>query len=71
MQDTATANPFKLLKNDGKPTTETIKEDVKEYYGKTIQKTSDLQTGACLLGAKIPTFVREALQEVHDEVTSK
>ena len=51
---------------------ENIKDDVKEYYGKTLQTTNDLKTSACTLGKiRMPKFVREALSEVHDEVTSK
>ena len=55
------------------PTTHNIKERVKEYYGKTIQKTSDLETNVTCLSGKerMPKFVREALQQVHEDVTSK
>ncbi|MED6280609.1 Arsenite methyltransferase [Characodon lateralis] len=46
--------------------------DVKDYYGKRLQKTSDLKTGACVAPAHPPpTFVREALKKVHPEVTAK
>ena len=53
-------------------TKDNIKDEVKEYYGKTLQTTNDLKTSACSLGKiRMPKFVREALSEVHDEVTSK
>ena len=57
----------------GKPEDQDIKEKVKEYYGKTIQKTSDLGSNVSCIntGVKMPKHVRQALQEVHDEVTSK
>ena len=53
-------------------TKDNIKDEVKEYYGKTLQTTNDLKTSACTLDKiRMPKFVREALSEVHDEVTSK
>uniref|UniRef100_A0A3Q2UR17 Arsenite methyltransferase n=1 Tax=Fundulus heteroclitus TaxID=8078 RepID=A0A3Q2UR17_FUNHE len=46
--------------------------DVKDYYGKRLQKTSDLKTGACVAPAQpLPAFVREALKKVHPEVTAR
>ncbi|XP_008287152.1 arsenite methyltransferase [Stegastes partitus] len=50
----------------------TIHVDVKDYYGKRLQKTSDLQSNACMTPAKpIPAFIREALKKVHPEVSAK
>ncbi|KAG7492870.1 hypothetical protein MATL_G00018610 [Megalops atlanticus] len=47
-------------------------DDVKDYYGKRVKKTSDLKTNACIAPAKpIPAFIRNALAEVHPEVTSR
>uniref|UniRef100_H2Y8E5 Arsenite methyltransferase n=1 Tax=Ciona savignyi TaxID=51511 RepID=H2Y8E5_CIOSA len=49
-----------------------LTDDVKEYYGKTLQTTGDLQTSMCTTPAqKMAKHVREALKLVHDEVTSK
>lgn len=46
--------------------------DVKEYYGKVLQKTSDLKSNACVTPAQpVPAFIREALKKVHPEVSSK
>ncbi|XP_061578798.1 arsenite methyltransferase [Cololabis saira] len=46
--------------------------DVKDYYGKTLKKTSDLKTNACIAPAQpVPAFIRDALKKVHPEVTSK
>ena len=69
----ATLNPFTVVSKQINPTTHNIKERVKEYYGKTIQKSSDLETNVtCLSGEeRMSKLVREALQQVHDDVTSK
>ncbi|KAJ8284927.1 hypothetical protein COCON_G00037770 [Conger conger] len=50
----------------------TIHDDVKDYYGKRVKKTSDLKTNACVAPAKpIPAFIRKALADVHPDVTDK
>nr|XP_056706423.1 arsenite methyltransferase [Euleptes europaea] len=49
-----------------------IYKEVQDYYGKEVTKTTDLKTNACLMTARpLPTFVREALQCVHEEVSAK
>ncbi|MGH0117183.1 UNVERIFIED_CONTAM: hypothetical protein FKN15_046104 [Acipenser sinensis] len=49
-----------------------IHSDVKDYYGKRLQKSEDLQTNACTTSAKPkPAFIRKALKDVHPEVTSR
>ncbi|XP_044154163.1 LOW QUALITY PROTEIN: arsenite methyltransferase-like [Bufo gargarizans] len=49
-----------------------IHEDVKEYYGKLLQNSKDLKTNACVTPSKpVPKFIRDALTEVHDEVSSR
>ena len=48
------------------------REDVKEYYGKTIQKTEDLKTDSCCpKGKKLYPSAKEALKGVHDEIIAK
>uniref|UniRef100_A0A8C7SG82 Arsenite methyltransferase n=1 Tax=Oncorhynchus mykiss TaxID=8022 RepID=A0A8C7SG82_ONCMY len=43
-----------------------------DYYGKTLKKTSDLKSNACLAPSQpIPTFVLKALKKIHPEVTPK
>lgn len=43
-----------------------------DYYGKRLQRNSDLQTNACVTPAQpIPSFVRDALKKVHPEVSAK
>ncbi|XP_072240455.1 arsenite methyltransferase [Leuresthes tenuis] len=50
----------------------TIHVDVKDYYGKRVKKTSDLQTSACKAPAQpTPPYIREALKKVHPEVTAR
>uniref|UniRef100_A0A8C8BV65 Arsenite methyltransferase n=1 Tax=Oncorhynchus tshawytscha TaxID=74940 RepID=A0A8C8BV65_ONCTS len=49
-----------------------IHVDVMDYYGKTLKKTSDLKSNACLAPAQpIPAFVLKALKKIHPEVTPK
>ena len=44
---------------------------VREYYGKTLTSNSDLKTSACCVAEAPPLHIREVLNEIHDEVTSK
>ncbi len=46
-------------------------EDVKDYYGKRLQTSSDLQTNACCTDANMPRYLKTALTNVHDEVLAK
>lgn len=57
----------------GKPVTteEEAHASVQEYYGKTIQKTSDLKTSCCTLGAPLNRTIKECLTAVPDEILSK
>ncbi|KAJ8365806.1 hypothetical protein SKAU_G00146370 [Synaphobranchus kaupii] len=49
-----------------------IHDDVKDYYGKRVKKSSDLKSNACVAPAKpIPAFIRKALTDVHPDVTDK
>uniref|UniRef100_H2XS53 Arsenite methyltransferase n=1 Tax=Ciona intestinalis TaxID=7719 RepID=H2XS53_CIOIN len=49
-----------------------ITDEVKEYYGKTLQSTNDLQTSMCTTPPQaVAKHVREALKLVHNDVTSK
>ncbi|XP_036754300.2 arsenite methyltransferase isoform X2 [Manis pentadactyla] len=46
-----------------------IRKDVQTYYGQVLKKTADLQTNACITTARpVPKHIREALQNVHEEV---
>lgn len=43
-----------------------------DYYGKVLQKTSDLKTNVCMTPARpVPAFIRQALKNVHHEVNAR
>lgn len=43
-------------------------ESVKDYYGKVLQSSDDLQTNACCTDEAMPEFLKPILSKVHDEV---
>ncbi|XP_008315578.1 arsenite methyltransferase [Cynoglossus semilaevis] len=50
----------------------TVHVDVKDYYGRIVKKTSDLQTSACVAPPNpVPHFIRQALGKVHPEITDR
>jgi ubiquinone/menaquinone biosynthesis C-methylase UbiE len=49
----------------------TIHEEVQNYYGKELQQTSDLKTNACCTLTAPPKHIMEALRNIHDEVHAK
>ncbi|XP_053712705.1 arsenite methyltransferase-like isoform X2 [Synchiropus splendidus] len=49
-----------------------IHVDVKDYYGKKLQKQTDLKSNACLAPSQpTPTHVLKALKKVHADVTDR
>lgn len=46
-------------------------EVVKEYYGKVLQNSNDLQTDACCTDSNIPAYLKKAMARVHDEVSAR
>ncbi|MDF1643639.1 MAG: methyltransferase domain-containing protein [Pseudomonadales bacterium] len=48
-----------------------MKESVKDYYGKTLQSSSDLKTDACATSTEIPDYVKQAIGQIHDEVVTR
>ena len=46
-------------------------DHVKDYYGKTLQSSSDLQTDACCTLEAPPQHIRSILSKIHDDVTSR
>ncbi|XP_072095026.1 arsenite methyltransferase-like isoform X1 [Mobula birostris] len=49
-----------------------IHEEVKDYYGKRLKRTEDLVLNACVTPAKARVkHVREALKDVHEEVSAR
>jgi len=48
-----------------------MKDSVKEYYGKTLQHSNDLQTNACCTDAGLSPEMRRLLGNIHEEVLSR
>lgn len=46
-------------------------EQVKEYYGKTLQGSQDLQTNACCTDTSLPAHLKPVLSKIHDEVMTR
>lgn len=47
-------------------------EQVQQYYGETLQTSTDLQTNACCTDINsIPQYLKQAMANIHDEVVSK
>lgn len=43
-------------------------EGVQEYYGNVLQGSADLKTNACCTDQDMPTYLKAALSNIHDEV---
>ena len=43
-------------------------DDVKDYYGKTLQGSQDLKTDACCTLDQPPQYLKNVLSQIHDEV---
>ncbi len=46
-------------------------EEVKAYYGQELSTNEDLKTNACCTLEEPPAYVKEALNNIHDEVLAK
>ena len=46
-------------------------EQVKDYYGKTLQNSEDLQTNACCTDTAMPDYLKAVLSPIHDEVMAR
>ena len=46
-------------------------EVVKDYYGKVLKSSKDLQTSACCDGGEVPAELEALLAKVHEEVRAK
>ena len=52
--------------------THKVHESVKEYFSKDMKTSDDCLTGVnCLMDQKMAPHIREAVEQVHDEVTMK
>lgn len=47
------------------------REEIKDYYGKTLQSSADLQTNACCTLESTPKKTKDMLKRIHPEVTEK
>eukprot|EP01083_Nonionella_stella_P174374 604273_1 len=50
---------------------ESVYKMVQEYYGKTLQASSDLKTNACCTAGRPPDIIMEALKNVPEEIKNK
>lgn len=48
-----------------------IQDNVKDYYGKVLSTSADLQTDACCTIADTPSYLRALLTNVHPDVRAK
>jgi arsenite methyltransferase len=48
-----------------------VMDSVRDYYGKVLRSSADLQTSACCTAEAPPRHVAEALANVHDEVKDR
>ncbi len=48
-----------------------IIENVKNYYGQTLDSSDDLKTSACCVEEEIPSYLKPILKDIHGEVMTK
>jgi SAM-dependent methyltransferase len=48
-----------------------VHEDVREYYGKVLSNTADLQTSACCTSDAMPSWLKPLVSNIHDDVLAK
>lgn len=48
-----------------------ITQSVKEYYGKVLKSSADLQTSACCLAESMPPHLTALLKDIHPEVKER
>jgi arsenite methyltransferase len=58
-------------KSENSGSTPSIRDHVADYYGKTLQSSTDLKTSACKLAAAVPESHRQILAEIADEILEK
>jgi arsenite methyltransferase len=46
-------------------------ENIKTYYGKTLQNKNDLKTSACCTDQNVPDHLKELMGNIHDDIVSK
>jgi SAM-dependent methyltransferase len=48
-----------------------IQQNVKDYYGKTLQSSADLATDACCTFDETPDYLRAVFRDIHPDVTAR
>ena len=48
-----------------------MKDSVKEYYGKVLGGTTDLNTNACCEDTEIPDYLKQAMSNIHADVAAR
>ncbi|TGK17729.1 methyltransferase domain-containing protein [Leptospira stimsonii] len=48
-----------------------VMENVKEYYGTILKSNRDLKTTACCTADRMPSYLRDILNEIHEEVKDR
>ncbi len=51
--------------------TNNIHLEVQDYYGKTLNKSSDLKTNACCCSSPFPSWQKNIISEIEDEIIEK
>ena len=49
----------------------TVRESVRDYYGRVLKSSADLKSSACCLAEALPRHVAEILKDVHPEVKDR
>lgn len=47
-----------------------LHENTKNYYGNVLKKSKDLKTNACCTMKQYPDFIKNALSNIHEDITS-
>lgn len=50
---------------------ESIRSNVRQYYGEVLQSSDDLKTSACCTTESVPLFLRPLIADVHEEVRAR
>ncbi|WP_026179782.1 methyltransferase domain-containing protein [Hahella ganghwensis] len=48
-----------------------MRDEVQDYYGKTLSSSDDLQTNACCTAGDMPEHLKPVLGKIHDEVMTR
>ena len=52
-------------------TLEVKRDQIKEYYGKILNETKDLKSNACCSEETIPSYIKDILKNIDDEILNK